>query len=122
MNNYRVTVGVESTNDYDKAKQDVRQAWASVSKLPSQQQRRLAEEFVGEANVAALRRPKRSVDQRTVNPSQRNIAGSIPAPSTNFLVQILLYIQGQPTFFYKFLYRIKSKYTKKKHVKPTLAV
>lgn len=54
MNNYRVTVGVEPTNDYDKAKQDVMQAWASISKLPSQQQRRLAEELVGEANVATL--------------------------------------------------------------------
>ncbi len=53
MDNYRVTVGVEPTNDYDKAKQDVMQAWASISKLPSQQ-RRLAEELVGEANVAAL--------------------------------------------------------------------
>ena len=32
--------------------------------------------------IVALRRPKRSGDQRTVNPSQRNIAGSSPAPST----------------------------------------
>lgn len=54
MDNYRVTVGVEPANDYDKAKQDVMQAWASISKLPSQQQRMLAEELVGAANVSVL--------------------------------------------------------------------
>lgn len=54
MDNYRVTVGVEPTNDYDKAKQDVIQAMASIRKLPPQQQRILAEELVGAANVAAL--------------------------------------------------------------------
>lgn len=54
MDNYRVTVGVEPTNDYDKAKQDVMQAMASIRKLPPQQQRMLAEELVGAANVAAL--------------------------------------------------------------------
>ena len=54
MDNYRVTVGVEPTNDYDKAKQDVMRAMASIRKLPPQQQRILAEELVGAANVAAL--------------------------------------------------------------------
>ena len=54
MDNYRVTVGVEPTNNYDKAKQDVMQAMASIRKLPPQQQRMLAEELVGAANVAAL--------------------------------------------------------------------
>lgn len=54
MDNYRVTVGVEPTNDYDKAKQDVMQAMASIHKLSPQQQRMLAEELVGAANVAAL--------------------------------------------------------------------
>lgn len=53
MGDCRVTVGVEPTNDYDKAKQDVMQAWASISKLPDHQQRRLAEELLGAANVAA---------------------------------------------------------------------
>ena len=52
MENYQLTVGVEPTNDYNKAKQDVMQALASISKLPAQQQRRLAEELVGAANVA----------------------------------------------------------------------
>lgn len=54
MDNYRVTVGIEPTNDYDKAKQDIMQALASVRKLPPQQQQRLAEELFGAANVAAL--------------------------------------------------------------------
>lgn len=54
MDNYRVTVGVEPTNDYDKAKQDLMQALASIGKLPPYQQRRLAEELVGVANVATL--------------------------------------------------------------------
>lgn len=54
MDNYRVTVGVEPTNDYDKAKQDVMQAMTSIRKLPPQQQRMLAEELVSAANVAAL--------------------------------------------------------------------
>lgn len=34
MDNYRVTVGVEPTNDYEKAKQDVMQAMISIRKLP----------------------------------------------------------------------------------------
>lgn len=54
MDNYRVTVGIEPTNDYDKAKQDIIQAMTSIRKLPPQQQQRLAEELFGAANVAAL--------------------------------------------------------------------
>ena len=54
MDNYRVTVGVEPTNDYEKAKQDVMQAMISIRKLLLHQQRMLAEEFVGAANVTAL--------------------------------------------------------------------
>ena len=54
MDNYRVTVGVEPTNDYDKARQNVIQAMASIRKLPPQQQRMLAEELVGTANVATI--------------------------------------------------------------------
>lgn len=54
MDNYQVTFGVEPTNDYDKARQDVMQAMASIRKLSPQQQRMLIEEFVGEANVAVL--------------------------------------------------------------------
>lgn len=54
MDCYRVTVGVEPTNDYDKAKQEVIQAMTSVRKLPVHQQQKLAEELVGSANVAVL--------------------------------------------------------------------
>lgn len=54
MDNYRMTVGIEPTNDYEKAKQDVMHAMVSVRKLPPQQQRMLAEEMVGTVNVAAL--------------------------------------------------------------------
>ena len=54
MDNYRVTVGVEPTNDYEKAKQDVMQAMISIRKLPLYQQRMLVEKFAGTANVTAM--------------------------------------------------------------------
>lgn len=54
MDNYQVTVGVEPTNDYDKAKQDVVKAIDSIRKLSPRQQKRLAEELVGATNVAIL--------------------------------------------------------------------
>ena len=54
MDNYRVTLGIEPTNDYDKAKQDIMQAMVSIRKLPPQQQQRLAEELFGAANVATM--------------------------------------------------------------------
>lgn len=54
MNDYRLTVGVEATNNYEKAKQDVLQALESVRQLPPQQQQTLMEELVGAANVVGL--------------------------------------------------------------------
>lgn len=54
MDDYRITVGIRPTNDYDKAKQDVLQAMESIRKLPPPQQRMLAEELVGTGNVAVL--------------------------------------------------------------------
>ena len=54
MENYQVTIGVEPTNDYDKAKQDLEQALGSIRKLSPWQQQMLAEEFVGMTNVAFL--------------------------------------------------------------------
>lgn len=54
MDNYQMTVGVEPTDDYKKAKQDVIHAMVSIRKLSSQQQRMLAEELVGAANVTAF--------------------------------------------------------------------
>ena len=56
MDNYQVTVGVEPTNDYDKAKQDILKAFNSIQKLSPQQQQMLAEELVGATNVAILLR------------------------------------------------------------------
>ena len=56
MDNYQVTVGVEPTNDYDKAKQDVVKALNSIRKLSPWKQQMLAEEFVGATNVAILLR------------------------------------------------------------------
>ena len=37
MDNYQVTVGVEPTNDYDKAKQDLEKALGSIRKLSLRQ-------------------------------------------------------------------------------------
>lgn len=54
MDNYQITVGVEPTNDYDKARQDVIKALDSVHKLPLWQQQKLAEELFGAANVAMM--------------------------------------------------------------------
>ena len=54
MDNYQITVGVEPTNEYDKARQDVIKAFDSVRKLPLWQQQKLAEELFGAANVAML--------------------------------------------------------------------
>lgn len=56
MDNYQITVGVEPTNDYDKARQDVIKACDSVRKLHPWQQQKLAEELFGAANVAMLLR------------------------------------------------------------------
>lgn len=54
MDNYRITIRVEPTNDYDKAKQDSMQAMISIRKLPLHQQQMLAEEFVGMEKVSVL--------------------------------------------------------------------
>lgn len=35
MDNYQMTVEIEPTNDYEKAKQDIMQSMLSVCKLPS---------------------------------------------------------------------------------------
>lgn len=54
MDNYRVTVGVEPTNDYDKAKQDLMEAYKSFSKLKTWQKEQLAKELYGADAVALL--------------------------------------------------------------------
>ncbi len=54
MDNYKLTVAMEPTDKYEKARQDLLQAMNSIRALSSYQQRRLCEEFFGAANVAAV--------------------------------------------------------------------
>lgn len=51
MDNYKVTVGLEPINDYEKAKQDFLKALNSIGKLIPQERQRLLEEFYGAAKV-----------------------------------------------------------------------
>lgn len=60
MDNYQIMARAEPTNDYEKTEQDIIQAMISIRKL-SQQQRSLAEELVGAANVAAFLNISRQV-------------------------------------------------------------
>ena len=53
MDNYKLTFGIEPTDTYEKAKQDLLQAWKSIRELSPEEQRVLAEEFFGAAQVAA---------------------------------------------------------------------
>lgn len=52
MDKYKLTFGIEPTNKYLKAKQDLLQAWKSIRELSPEEQRVLAEEFFGAARVA----------------------------------------------------------------------
>ena len=54
MEEYKLTLGMEPTDDYKKAKQDLIQAMRSIQKLSPQQQQMLAEELFGAANVMVL--------------------------------------------------------------------
>lgn len=54
MEKYKLTLGIEPTNDYQKARQDLIQAMKSIHKLSQQQQQMLAEELFGAANVMVL--------------------------------------------------------------------
>lgn len=54
MNNLKLTLGIEPTDKYEKAKMDLIQARKSFFELTQQEQRRLMEEFVGADNVAAM--------------------------------------------------------------------
>lgn len=47
MNDYKINLSVEPTNDYDKAKKDIFQAMSSIQKLSPQQREQLARELVG---------------------------------------------------------------------------
>ena len=45
MEEYQLTLGIEPTDDYEKAKQDLLQAMQSIQKLSPLQQQMLAKEF-----------------------------------------------------------------------------
>lgn len=54
MEEYKLTLGIEPTNDYEKAKQDLLQAMQSIQKLSPLQQQMLAKEFFETAGNMAL--------------------------------------------------------------------
>ena len=54
MEEYKLTLAMEPTDDYKKAKQDLIQAMRSIQKLSPQQQQMLAEELFEAANVMVL--------------------------------------------------------------------
>ena len=47
MNNFKINLSIEPTNDYDKAKIDFLQAMNSIQKLSPQQREQLAVEIFG---------------------------------------------------------------------------
>ena len=47
MNNFKINLSIESTNDYDKANIDFLQAMNSIQKLSPQQREQLAVEIFG---------------------------------------------------------------------------
>ena len=47
MNNFKINLSIEPTNDYDKAKIDFLQAMNSIQKLSPQQREQLAVEMFG---------------------------------------------------------------------------
>jgi len=54
VDSYQFTVGVESTNKYENAKQDLLQALKSYQELTPKEKERLMQEFFGATNVAAM--------------------------------------------------------------------
>ena len=54
MAEYKVSLGLEPTDKYKKARQDLIQAMKSINELSPQQQKNLAEEMFGRAKVAAV--------------------------------------------------------------------
>ena len=54
MEEYQLTLGIEPTDDYEKAKQDLLQAMQSIQKLSPLQQQMLAKEFFENAGNMAL--------------------------------------------------------------------
>ena len=54
MNDYKISVGIEPTDAYEKAKKDMVEAVQSVQSLTPMQQKQLAEELFGVARVASV--------------------------------------------------------------------
>ena len=54
MDNYKPTVGIEPTDKYEKAKQDLLQALKSYGELTPQEKECLMQEFLGAANFALM--------------------------------------------------------------------
>ena len=54
MDNYKITFGIEPTDRYLKAKQDIFEAWNSLNQLTVQEQECLMKEIFGVANIVAL--------------------------------------------------------------------
>lgn len=52
MDHFKPTIGIEPTNKYDKAKQDLIQAMNSIQELSQQEQQKLLTELFGVARVA----------------------------------------------------------------------
>lgn len=51
MNQYKITFGIEPTNQYLKAKQDVLQAWMSLSHLNEKERVCLMQEILDVINI-----------------------------------------------------------------------
>lgn len=54
MDGFKPTIGIEPTNKYDKAKQDLIQAVNSIRELTQQEQQMLFTDLFGAAGIAAL--------------------------------------------------------------------
>ncbi len=54
MDRFEPTIGIEPTNKYDKAKQDLIQAMNSIRELTQQEQQMLFTDLFGAAGIAAL--------------------------------------------------------------------
>ena len=64
MNDYKINLSVEPTNDYDKAKMDIIQAMNSIQKLSPQQRERLATELFGVEKIEMFRQVLSAISRR----------------------------------------------------------
>ena len=55
LNDYKINLSVEPTNDYEKAKMDIIQAMNSIQKLSPQQREQLARELFGVERIELIR-------------------------------------------------------------------